>query len=45
MDTQLFGLVSGYYGYDNIALSETVSMPSQMASIINDTHTGLDFSG
>ncbi|MCJ1283288.1 hypothetical protein MMC26_002616 [Xylographa opegraphella] len=36
---------SGYYGYDNIALSENVSVPSQVISVVNETQYWLGFLG
>ncbi|MCJ1378580.1 hypothetical protein MMC17_001679 [Xylographa soralifera] len=45
LDIQLFGMGSGYYGYDTIALSENVSMPSQVISVVNETQYWLGFLG
>ena len=45
LDTQLFGLGSGYYGYDAIALSGNVSVPSQIISVVNETEYWLGFLG
>ena len=45
LDTQLFGLGSGYYGYDTIALSENVSMSSQVISVVNETQYWLGYLG
>ncbi|MCJ1390706.1 hypothetical protein MMC18_003567 [Xylographa bjoerkii] len=45
LDTQIFGLGSGYYGYDTIALSENVSMPGQVISVVNETEYWLGLLG
>jgi hypothetical protein len=45
LDPQLFAQASGYYGYDDIALSANVSMPSQIIAVVNETDYWLGFLG